>query len=136
MNDSRPGKDRISALFILIAGLAGITGVASGAISSHADLPGEELRRIGIASQYLLWHAPALLAAAILRRLFESRTIFLLAGAAFIGGMLLFSGNLILMAFAGFTAFSAMTPVGGMLYMLGWLALLLAGLRGTFSGHR
>jgi uncharacterized membrane protein YgdD (TMEM256/DUF423 family) len=51
------------------------------------------------------------------------------AGLLLLGGMLLFSGNLYLRSIAGIDAFRAVTPLGGMAYIAGWLSFALGILR-------
>jgi uncharacterized membrane protein YgdD (TMEM256/DUF423 family) len=45
-------------------------------------------------------------------------------------GIVLFSGSLYALALSGYRVLGAITPVGGVLLMLGWLSLALAALRG------
>jgi len=47
----------------------------------------------------------------------------------FLGGIVLFSGSLYLLALTGMQAFVYVTPLGGLAFLGGWLALVWAGLR-------
>lgn len=111
-----------SALLLLLAGaLLAAAGVMLGAFGAHAlrsTLGPAESGWWQTAVQYQMWHALALvaLAAAPLPRV--------AAGAWLLGiGTLLFSGSLYAMALTGQRAIGMVTPVGGMLLILGWLAL-------------
>ena len=77
--------------------------------------------------QYHLLHALALVATGGLGSRFEPRRLAF-AGLCFAAGILLFSGSLYLMAFTGIDA-GYLTPLGGMGFLGGWLAMAVAGLR-------
>jgi uncharacterized membrane protein YgdD (TMEM256/DUF423 family) len=105
---------------VVLAGalLAG-TAVALGAFGAHAlrgVLSDQQLGWWQTAVQYQLWHALALLAVAALR---PPRTgaIAMLLG----GGALLFSGSLYLMALTGTRWLGAITPLGGLAMIFGWI---------------
>jgi uncharacterized membrane protein YgdD (TMEM256/DUF423 family) len=104
-----------------IAGIAGATGVVLGAFGAHA-LAGRVtdphlLEVWDTAGRYHLVHAVALgLVAAHPRR---PRA----AGAAFCLGILLFSGSLYAMTLTGVRALGAITPLGGLAFITGWVVL-------------
>lgn len=109
--------------------------VAFGAWSAHgaeATLPLASVEWIKTGSAYQLWHALALLGlAALLARSPMGQFVRLItaSGLAFALGALLFSGSLYVLAFGGPHALVYLTPMGGGLLILGWLLLLIAGLR-------
>lgn len=79
-------------------------------------------------AQYHLAHALALgLTAALLAR--TSDRALHIAVYAFAAGILLFSGSLYTMAITGVRALGAVTPVGGLCFLIGWSSLLIAGFR-------
>jgi uncharacterized membrane protein YgdD (TMEM256/DUF423 family) len=107
-----------------IAGVLGATGVVLGAFGAHA-LRGRlgpemlEVYRTGVL--YHMVHALAALGAAAL----GPRLRFpVLATALFAAGVLVFSGSLYLLALTGTRAWGAVTPVGGVAFIAGWLSLL------------
>jgi uncharacterized membrane protein YgdD (TMEM256/DUF423 family) len=55
----------------------------------------------------------------------------LTAAVAFVLGILLFSGSLYGLALGAPRALGAVAPVGGTLFILGWIALAVAALRNT-----
>ena len=127
----RPNSlDRITALFLTIAGLSGMIAVITGALSSHANLPPEALSRIATASQYLFYHAPAVGLCALLRP--SLPLVSVLAGFLFLVGMVLFCGNLLLMGFLSSDKLSLLTPLGGIGFILGWACLAIGGARRLF----
>ena len=52
-----------------------------------------------------------------------------LRDAAFIAGVLLFSGSLYLLAFTGIRWLGAVTPLGGVCFLAGWLCLMIGSWR-------
>jgi uncharacterized membrane protein YgdD (TMEM256/DUF423 family) len=109
------------AFLLLIGALLAATGVMLGAFGAHAlrgTLGPAEAGWWQTAVEYQMWHALALvaLAGAPLRRV--------AAPAALIAvGTLLFSGSLYAMALTGVRTLGMVTPVGGILLILGWLLL-------------
>jgi uncharacterized membrane protein YgdD (TMEM256/DUF423 family) len=121
---------RLSGLWLALAGVNGGIAVATGAYATHglADRAAELFRT---ASQYQMWHALALVGVALLARQMLPRAAQIsvtIAGAAFLIGTMLFCGSLYRLALHGRDALSMLAPYGGTSFMLGWLALTIAGL--------
>ncbi|MEZ0169604.1 DUF423 domain-containing protein [Microvirga sp. TS319] len=111
-------------LLIVLAGLSGALGVALSAAAAH--ITGGNLTT---AAQFLLFHAPALLAlAALIATGSVHPTIAQVAGYVLVLGLALFCGDLSRRAFAGMALFPRAAPTGGVLLMLGWLLVALAAL--------
>jgi uncharacterized membrane protein YgdD (TMEM256/DUF423 family) len=72
--------------------------------------------------RYQMYHVAALLAAAWGWTRWQNR-LFLIAGGLFAGGILIFSGSLYLLALTGTRALGAVTPLGGLAFLAGWLCL-------------
>lgn len=116
--------------WLIGAGFHGALGVGFGAWAAHGaerllSAPAIEWVRTG--SAYQLWHAAALIGIAALSMHFSSRWIGG-AGIAFCLGALGFSCSLYGLALGGPAWLVYVTPLGGSLLILGWLALLIAGL--------
>ncbi|TDR93384.1 DUF423 domain-containing protein [Enterovirga rhinocerotis] len=112
---------------IVLGGIAGLTGVALAAMAAHVTGGGN----LQTASQFLLVHAPAVLAAAILAGSgLVHGPIARAAGFAFVAGLILFCGDLSLRALYAVAPLPMAAPTGGMILMAGWLALAVAGLFG------
>lgn len=99
----------------------GLLGVAGGAFGAHG-LEGRAAGLVGTASSYQLWHVLAVLACSALG-------LGRAPQAAFLAGVLLFSGSLYLLAMGAPGALGMVTPLGGLLLMAGWALALLALLR-------
>lgn len=116
--------------FLLIGALAGAIGVAIGAFGAHGlrgRLSPEMLAVFETGARYHLYHALALLAVAALMGRIDGRLITA-AGWLFTSGIVLFSGSLYLLALTGVTTLGAVTPLGGLAFMLGWACLAIAAL--------
>ncbi len=114
--------------FALIGALAGVIGVALGAFGAHAlrsRLTPEMLAVFETGVRYQMYHALALLAVAALAPSVGGR-LSTIAGWSFAGGILLFSGSLYLLALTDLRALGAITPVGGVLFLIGWACLAIA----------
>jgi uncharacterized membrane protein YgdD (TMEM256/DUF423 family) len=112
-------------IWIVAAALGGLVSVALGAATRHLGL---DAALLDIAARYLMYHSLALLAVALLARSAPSAALSL-AGWCFLLGMVAFAGGLSALATTGSTLAGASTPVGGTLFMLGWLALAWHGWR-------
>ena len=110
-------------LWILFATIFGFLAVAFGAFGAHAlkaylDDRALEIYRTGI--QYQIFHTLALLGLGIWGRHYpEMRTA--LVGWAFTVGILIFSGSLYLLAITDLKFLGAITPIGGLCFLVGWL---------------
>jgi len=116
----------VNRTLLTVAGVLGLTAVMLGAFGAHGLRerlgPMIEVYRTGVL--YHLVHALAALAVALAAdRLRRPRLIVGLFGA----GVAIFSGTLYLLAITGLTWLGAITPIGGLLLMAGWAALILEG---------
>jgi uncharacterized membrane protein YgdD (TMEM256/DUF423 family) len=121
--------------FLVIGGLFGLLGVAAGAFGSHAlraRLPAERLASFETAVRYQLWHAFALFVVVFLRTIGPDAASETAAGALFGVGVVIFSGSLYALALSGRRRWGAVTPLGGLCLLGGWVALIVAGATATF----
>ncbi|WP_409524220.1 DUF423 domain-containing protein [Nitrincola sp. MINF-07-Sa-05] len=110
---------------LLCAALLGMMAVMLGAFGAHALSNVLELRMQQVyqtAVQYQFWHALALLATGILQRVCDV-SLLKVAALLFLAGVLLFCGSLYLMALTGIRQLGMITPLGGILFILGWAFL-------------
>lgn len=112
----------------LFAGLS----VASGAFGAHAlreRLSPEMLAIFETGSRYEMYHGLALLAvAAAVGRWPDGMAAT--AGWCFVAGIILFSGSLTVLALTGIRWLGAITPLGGIAFLVGWAALVWTAWRG------
>jgi uncharacterized membrane protein YgdD (TMEM256/DUF423 family) len=112
-------------VFFSLGAILAALGVAGGAFGAHGlkgRLTPEMLAVFETGVRYHLIHALALLAVAWAATRWESRAIPA-AGWLFVAGILLFSGSLYVLTLSGVRGFGAITPVGGVAFVLGWLLL-------------
>ena len=119
------------ARLVRLGALAMAFGVALGAFGAHAlrqRLEPDLLAIYGTGVQYHLVHALGIFAAAWLAGEDQGRAARV-AGALMVLGILLFSGSLYLLALTGIRGFGAITPLGGVAWIVAWGLLARAKLR-------
>ena len=119
-------------VFLLLGAIFGGLSVASGAFASHAlkaQLSARSLEIFETGARYQMYHALALIAVAILLQLLDgNQSILTTAGSAFTVGILLFSGSLYALSLSGIGWLGAITPIGGVAFLVGWGCLAIAAL--------
>jgi uncharacterized membrane protein YgdD (TMEM256/DUF423 family) len=80
--------------------------------------------------RYQMYHAVALLAVAWAVHRWAGHALPVVAGWLFVTGTVLFSFSLYLLALSGLRWLGAITPMGGVALVAGWLCLVLAAWRG------
>ena len=118
--------------FALAGAVSAFIAVAAGAFGAHAlraRLPPDLLAVFETGARYQMYHALALLAVAWAATRWPAVPVRA-AGWLFIGGTLLFSGSLYLLALTGTRWLGAITPIGGLLFLAGWAALAIAFAKG------
>lgn len=128
-------------LFLVLAAINGFAAVALGAFGAHglkarlaalAD-GAQRLAWWETAAHYHLMHALAIgLSAYVAAR--SPGAAAHASGFCFLAGIVLFSGSLYAMTLSGVRALGAVTPLGGLLLLAGWAAVLIAALRSGTSG--
>ena len=129
----QPSTSFLPRLFLAIAALLGGLAVAAGAFASHAlkaKLSERSLEIFETAARYQMYHALALILVVLLLSRLETTQVALgFAGWAFIAGVVLFSGSLYALSLTGIKVLGAITPLGGVALILGWVGLLVAAWR-------
>ena len=106
------------------AGLA-LLAVGAGAFGAHMledRISGELLDVFDTAVQYQVYHAFGLLAVGVFAMNHSTR-LLQWAGNLFVAGTVVFSGSLYLLAFTGIGWLGAITPIGGVCFLVGWGAM-------------
>lgn len=122
--------------FLKTAAIIGALSVALGAFAAHGlkkIYSPDNLQVFETAVRYQFYHVFALLAAGVLYASFPGRLITW-AGRLFISGIILFSGSLYVLCYVKhsempLTWIGAVTPLGGVCFIAGWLMLFLAVLK-------
>lgn len=117
---------------LTLAALLMFVAVAAGAFGAHAlrtRLAPDMAAVWQTAVQYHAWHALGLAVVGLLTIHVPERAGLALAGWLFVAGIVLFSGSLYAMALTGARALGAVTPIGGVAFLAGWLSLAWAASR-------
>jgi uncharacterized membrane protein YgdD (TMEM256/DUF423 family) len=115
-------------LFFRLGALLALAAVAAGAFGAHAlrdRLTPERLAVFETGARYQMYHALGLIAVAwALTRWPGQLPVW--AGWLFVAGTVLFSGSLYLLALTGIRWWGAVTPLGGVAFLSGWLCLAIS----------
>jgi len=117
--------------FAVLGALSALMAVAAGAFGAHALRARIDPAMLGVfetGARYQMYHALALLAVSRVVTRWPGG-LSKAAGWLFLAGTILFSGSLYAMALTGIRALGAVTPLGGVAFMAGWLCLALAAFR-------
>lgn len=123
----------MSSVFIAIAAINGFLAVGLGAFAAHglrARLPEDLLAIFQTGVQYQMYHALALFGVGLLCLHFQESTLLKASGWAFFVGIIIFSGSLYILSLSGIRWLGAITPIGGVAFLTGWLLLIAAVLGG------
>lgn len=121
-------------VMLAAAGLMGAAGIAAAAWAQHGLVGAgnaDHVKFALIASRFAVIHAVALLAmSGVLRAGIGkgARICLGISAGCFLAGFVLFCGGLWSLAAAGASAWAHAIPVGGTLFIIGWLAILAAAL--------
>ncbi len=113
---------------MFVGAVMGAVGVAIGAFGAHGlrgRLSPDMLAVFETGVRYHMYHALAIMATAALFPRVDGRAV-VVAGWCFAGGIVLFSGSLYALALSGVTILGAVTPLGGVLFLIGWISLAVA----------
>jgi len=122
----------MATTFGFLGAVFGFLGVALGAFGAHGlqgRLTAGELTTFETAVRYQMYHALALVLLAVLLHRGVATSSGSLAGWGFSAGIVLFSGSLYLMLLTGQRWLGAVTPLGGVAFLVGWAALAWSFLR-------
>lgn len=119
-------------ILFISASVFGLLSVMFGAFGAHAlkqHLSVDMLTVFETGVRYQAYHAFALLAAAWAVTIFDLKLITR-AGTCFSAGIIVFSGSLYILALTGIKMFGAITPIGGLLLIMGWIFMILGASKG------
>jgi uncharacterized membrane protein YgdD (TMEM256/DUF423 family) len=126
------GNKDAGSRWIAFAGVSGAVSVIAGAFAAHgmdADTQAAQIGWLHTGSQYEALHALAILAVAALAGNGHLKAPTARAAQIlFAVGSIVFPGALYAMALGGPSLLGAVAPIGGLAFILGWLALALAAL--------
>lgn len=115
-------------VWIGLGSLFAALGVGLGAFGAHAlktRLSPEDLAIFEVGVRYQMYHALALIGVGAVAMRLDSGLVKA-AGWAFVLGILVFSGSLYALVGTGVRVLGAVTPLGGVAFIAGWLMLSIA----------
>ena len=118
--------------FFALGSLSGLLAVALGAFGAHAlkgRLDVELLATFEVGVRYQMYHALALLAVGWACTRWPG-TAVTASGWLFVAGTVVFSGSLYALALTGARWLGAITPLGGLALLAGWVCLAWAAWKG------
>ncbi len=122
--------------FFIIAGAVNAAlAVALGAFGAHALKEKLSERYLAIwetAVQYQMFHALGLLVIGVLigTAVLGANAQLHWAGYLLLAGTIIFSGSLYALSLSGIGVLGAITPIGGVLFIAGWIMLIIAAVKG------
>lgn len=128
-NDSNQYGTVMAKTVLMITAISGLLAVALGAFGAHglkSRVTEDLLAVYQTGVQYHFYHTFALAIAGLLLLQFPQIGLLKWSAVCFVAGMVVFSGSLYLMTFTGMRWLGAITPLGGLSLMAGWLLLVLA----------
>lgn len=125
---SEPAASRV---FWTLGCVFALLAVGAGAFGAHAlrdRLPTDLLAVFETGARYQMYHALGLLGVAWACSHWQGG-LTVAAGWLFVAGIVIFSGSLYILALSGVRWLGAVTPLGGVAFLTGWLLLGLAAWR-------
>jgi uncharacterized membrane protein YgdD (TMEM256/DUF423 family) len=110
-----------------IGAIAGALAVSIGAFGAHGLkqilLENQRAETFELAVRYHFYHAFALLVTGLLMQYFNDKKLRW-AAVSFLLGIFIFSGSLYALSLTGINLLGAITPIGGVAFISGWLFML------------
>ena len=118
----------MAKIFLILGGSFAGLAVGIGAFGAH-ELKSvlevtNRMETFETAVKYQFYHALALILLGLLMQKFDHR-MFTWAGYGYIAGIILFTGSLYVLSLSGVTKWGAVTPLGGIAFLIGWITLII-----------
>jgi len=118
--------------FLFLGSINAAIAIMAGAFAAHglkSRLSTHYLEVFQTGAQYHFYHALALLIVGIIIQQFPEQGLLKWSGYLFLLGILLFSGSLYTLSITGITWLGAITPLGGVAFIVGWLMMAVVFLK-------
>lgn len=112
--------------FFIVAAVSAFISVAAGAFGAHglkSRLTPEMLTVFEVGVRYQMYHSFGLFVVSWACERFPSSSTTTTSGWLFIAGIIIFSGSLYLLSITGLKWLGAITPIGGLAFLFGWIML-------------
>jgi uncharacterized membrane protein YgdD (TMEM256/DUF423 family) len=119
-------------LFIILGAVNAFLAVALGAFGAHGlkarlDLQYLEIWKTGVT--YQMFHALGLLVIGVLAGKLPSSTLISTSGWLMLAGIVLFSGSLYVLSLTKITILGAITPFGGISFLVAWILIIIVAIK-------
>lgn len=124
--------DSTARLFVALGAVNGVLSVAAGAFGAHAlkaRLAPDLLAVFETGARYQMYHALGLVLVGLVAAQ-KPGPLLTLSGGTMLAGIVLFSFSLYALALTGVRVLGAITPIGGVAFLVGWTLLAVGALRG------
>lgn len=115
--------------YIQLAAVMGALAVAIGAFGAHALEPVltrfDRIETFETGVKYHFYHALAIFLVGLVINFFGDQKLLKYSAGCFMAGILIFSGSLYLMSVTNITWLGAITPLGGLAFIAGWILLFI-----------
>jgi uncharacterized membrane protein YgdD (TMEM256/DUF423 family) len=116
-------------VYVRTGAIAALLAVAIGAFGAHVledRISSHYMEIYNTGVQYHMFHSAGILLVAALADKLHARKLTAWAFRLLLAGIIIFSGSLYTLAVTGIGFFGAITPIGGVSFVAGWLCLALA----------
>ena len=118
--------------FLILGAVNAFLAVGLGAFGAHGLKARLSLDMLGVYQtgvQYHFYHALGLLLVGMLVSQWPTEGLIKIAGWVMFAGIVIFSGSLYLLSITGIRGLGAITPIGGLAFLVAWLLLVVAFIR-------
>jgi uncharacterized membrane protein YgdD (TMEM256/DUF423 family) len=126
------GGENIMKLFIIIGAVNAFLAVALGAFGAHGlegKVPAKYLETWQTGVTYQMFHAVGILIIGILLGNLPATSLLSWSGWLMLIGIILFSGSLYVLTLTQISVLGAITPLGGVSFLVAWVLLIIAAVR-------
>ncbi|WP_438350529.1 DUF423 domain-containing protein [Paenibacillus sp. FA6] len=113
---------------LLLGSILMFLAVALGAFGAHAlkkKLSPDTMKVYETGIQYHIAHALGLLLLGLLADSSSNSSLIVMAGWFLFAGVILFSGSLYALSLSGIKKLGAITPLGGVAFLIGWVMVII-----------
>ncbi|WP_169085393.1 DUF423 domain-containing protein [Paenibacillus sp. PL91] len=118
--------------YFAIGAINAALAIALGAFGAHGlekQLTEHYLEVFETGVRYHMYSALGLMLIALFAKQIGSSKLVLNGGRLIVGGTVLFSGSLYVLAVSGFTKLGIITPLGGVAILAGWACVIVAAIK-------
>ncbi len=119
-------------VFLILGALNALLSIALGAFGAHGlegKLSEHMMDIYRKAVQYHMMHSLGLILVALLTERLSGTSLINWAGWVMLAGIIIFSGSLYVLSMTGNSALGAITPIGGVAFLISWFLISLAAVK-------